>query len=130
MNDRKEQVLFDALDGWISDGYSCDIRYIATGERGSAKLLSASVTFYPVASERDFTHVASVNGFHFGLDQRRKQEKAKLQEILDLALGGVIEIPEIGVSARLPGPILVPPLARRNDDLWFQELRHVVRGGG
>lgn len=128
MNDRKEQVLFDALDGWISDGYSCDIRYIATGERGSARLLSASVAFYPVAGEKDFTHVASVSGFHFGLDQRIKLGKAELQKVLDLALGGAIRIPDIGVSARLLSPIFVSPLARRNDDLWFQELRHVVRG--
>ncbi|MGN2254858.1 hypothetical protein ACFWZ4_15890 [Frateuria sp. GZRe12] len=123
-----KDVVFEALNEWICDNYSCDIRYMALGSRSSARVLSASITFYPVAPQKTHKHTASVGEFHFGFVQRKRMKREFLIQILSDALNGAINVPGERVVARLPGMIYIHPLAQRNDQLWFQELRHVVQG--
>ena len=80
-----------AVEDWVCDSYSLDIRYLARIEEGQSRLWHAAVGLYPLAAQEDRSFHIETNQLTAGQLQLSGQSKQDLLHLLDRAAEGTVD---------------------------------------
>lgn len=118
----------DAAEEWICDGYSLDIRYLATVEQSKKRIWSALIDLRPLPAPKDLGFRIDSSLFAIGQIQTQNENKKSLLRVLSRATSGTIDLPEEAVM--LPDDQALDFYSEMLDrDRWFGELHLHVSGG-
>lgn len=124
-----QQLFLDAIDAWACDGYALDVRYIAEVSGARGKIQDALILLNPLPPARDNNLQASTSQFAIGQLQEANVSRAKVNEIVRHALGGILEIHDRTLTLdSAHGPLsYTSEMSIR--DRWFSELHLQVAAG-
>ncbi len=127
-SDNLSSNFLQAACGWLCDGYSADVRYIASSSATNSEMWSASIVMTPLPPKRaDFGFHFAGTHFSIGQIQRTSERKAPLLELLQHAIHG-----EVKVDGRSLSLACNPRLDYYSEmtirDRWYSNLHIQVLG--
>ncbi|MBX9906007.1 MAG: hypothetical protein K2Y31_16790 [Burkholderiales bacterium] len=90
MNATFRDAFLSAADGWVCDGYSIDIRYLAEKGGGQFSLWGASVFLNPLPPKEDLGFSIDLDRMVAGQVQKIVSKKSELMKVLSNAAAGVV----------------------------------------
>jgi hypothetical protein len=126
MDEAKHNFL-SAIDAWLCDGYSLDIRYVARPTSDGPELISAAIAMYPLEASKNLSFSIATDNILCGQLQRYPATKRELVEILTAAIQGNIVLADttLRISSKEPNSYY-SEMAHR--DRWFYELHLQISG--
>lgn len=112
---------------WLCDGYSCEVRYIATTNGAELTLVDASIRLNYLLLPVDNQLTLETGPVHAGQRQVVGLPKSDLIDTLTLALDGCVIIEGRKVSLPRSGQLGVHPRVMASNT-WFQPLTCLVVG--
>lgn len=121
------EVFLSACGNWLSDGYFCDIRYIAEAREDGHVLLAASVLLNPLPPPQDVNLQLEVAAFVFGQAQLGPVAKQELLATLADATKGTLSVHGKRLMLERDGELHGhAPLNQR--EAWFSPLHFQLIG--
>jgi hypothetical protein len=128
MSDEKLREIFLAdAEAWVCDGYSADIRYIASRTEEMVQIWHAAIDLLPLPAKHDFGFQIRPSNLSIGQVQLPLQKKSSLVELLSDASRGVVPVPSdlMTLASRHP---LEYHSEMSNRERWFSQLHLKVTG--
>lgn len=126
-DERTKKGFLTAVQAWVCDGYSCDIRFISSITSSDNSIWEATIYLNPIPPAKDLTTIIECESVIVGNQQLISQKKQMLLKVINNALDGTILIP--GNELQLPRDrslYLYSEMSSR--DRWFYDL-HLYIGG-
>lgn len=126
--DKVKNQFIEAMEEWVCDGYSCDIRFFATNEEGKWHIRSAAILLNPLPADQDNNLLIQNSKFVLGQVQKNNCKNLELINIIEGALLGELLANEIKLE--LPEKSSLYFFSETNQrNRWFYDLHLQVSGG-
>lgn len=99
-DENTSSAFLDAAQAWVCDGYSCDMRFMASHSPQGYSIWEAAIYFNPLPPLQDLNMIVDCDRVIVGQQQLNNQKKSKLFGLINNAINGVLEIP--GKTLELP----------------------------
>jgi len=126
-NELKQASFLKVCDEWLCDGYSYDIRYVATATDSGFDLFDVVIILSPLPPTVDNTLVVRAGSFIAGQAQAADIGKSQLMTIVKKALSGFVSAEHLEGTLPQDGPYQIQ-LGAMSAATWFQPLTCKVIG--
>ena len=128
MSDSLVRTFVDEAAAWICDGYSLDVRYLASIDTEGPRIWDALITIAPLQEPRDLALRIVTPNVLIGQVQRNEVTKNDLMNVVRRAVEGAIDLPNRELLLRSDRPLYFES-EMSSRDRWYSELHLQVMGG-